>query len=123
MFQASCPALLHYTMLLCQSLSSFPPPACVLIWCYTSIMPSPFPFSDFYCLLGIPYLPCPSVRAYQAGSMQEVFTNNTCTHNKLYLPLVEHLQCFIKLKTYFPTHTHFSLKTGYILQLMACQSH
>ena len=96
MFQASCPALLHYTMLLCQSLSSFPPPACPDMVVHINNALS-LPIFRLYCLSGMSYLPCPSVRAYHAGSMQQrpLLTISEPSlsinsHNKLYLSLVEH---------------------------------
>ena len=68
-FQASCPALLHYTMLLCQSLSSFPSPACpdMVVHINNALFLLIF---RLHCLLGMPYLLCSSVRAYHAASMQ-----------------------------------------------------
>lgn len=96
MFQASCPALLHYTMLLCQSLSSFPPPACpdMVVDINNALSLHIF---RLYCLLGMPYLHHPSLSRL---SKLEGFTDNTCTltsinsYNKLYLPLAERLLHF-----------------------------
>lgn len=109
MFQASCPPLLHYIMLLCQNLSSFPPPACPNMVLHINNALS-LPIFRLYCLLGMPYLLCslwgPITQVQSRRPFQTIAVPSlSSTHNKLYLPLVESLLYFINSKTHsLPLH-------------------